>query len=75
MEEQENITRKMLEYCGLEWNENCMNFHKSKRDVNTPSYDQVRRPLYKKSVARWKNYENYIQPLVNRLGLKGDDYR
>ena len=69
MENQEAITREMLQYCGLEWSDKCMSFHKSKRDVNTPSYDQVRRPLYKKSVARWKNYEKYIKPLTERLDL------
>ena len=68
-ENQEEITRKMLEFCGLEWSDKCMNFHQSKRDINTPSYDQVRKPLYKKSVARWKNYEEYLKPLTKRLGL------
>lgn len=69
MENQETMTREMLEHCGLEWDDRCLNFHKSKRDVNTPSYDQVRKPLYKKSVARWKNYEHNIKPLTDRLGL------
>ncbi|MFK5891834.1 MAG: sulfotransferase [Pseudomonadota bacterium] len=67
MEDQETITRKMLDFCDLDWDEKCMNFHQNKRDVNTPSYDQVRKPLYKKSVARWKNYKNHIQPLIDRL--------
>ena len=70
MENQEEMTRKMLEFCGLDWNEKCMQFHRSKRDVNTFSYDQVRKPLYNKSVARWKNYENHIQPLIKSLGLE-----
>jgi len=69
LDNQETMTREMLEFCGLEWNEQCLSFHKSKRDVNTPSYDQVRKPLYKKSVARWKNYESYLTPLLNKLGL------
>ena len=69
MESQEAITSKMLEFCGLEWSDKCMNFHQSKRDINTPSYDQVRKPLYKKSVARWKNYEKHLQPLIDKLGL------
>lgn len=70
MVNQEEITRGMLKFCGLDWNENCMHFHRSKRDINTPSYDQVRKPLYKKSVARWKNYETQIQPLIKTLGLE-----
>jgi len=70
VDNQEEMTRKMLEFCGLEWNEKCMNFHQSKRDVNTPSYDQVRKPLYKKSVARWKNYAEFVKPLLNKLDAK-----
>ncbi len=69
MSDQENMTRAMLEFCDLEWDERCMNFHKSKRDVNTPSYDQVRKPLYKKSVARWKNYAEHLKPLSGKLDL------
>jgi len=69
MENQQEVTRKILEYCGLDWDDNCLNFHQNKRDINTPSYDQVRKPLYKKSVARWKNYEVYLKPLIDRLGL------
>lgn len=61
--------RKMIEFCGLEWNESCLNFHENKRDVNTPSYDQVRKPMYRKSVARWKNYEQQLEPLIKRLKL------
>ena len=57
----------MLEFCGLEWNDKCVDFHHSKRDINTPSYDQVRKPLYKKSVARWKNYEKFLEPLKAAL--------
>ena len=69
MDNQETMTREMLAFCELEWSDNCMNFHQSKRDINTPSYDQVRKPLYKKSVARWKSYEPQIRPLIDSLGL------
>jgi len=64
---QEEITRKMIDFCGLDWDERCLSFYKTKRDVNTPSYDQVRKPIYKKSVARWKNYEEFLQPLLRKL--------
>lgn len=64
---QEAMTRKMIEFCGLEWDERCLNFHKSERVVTTPSYDQVRRPIYKKSVTRWKNYEHLLEPLIAAL--------
>ena len=67
VDNQETVTRKMIEYCGLDWDDRCLNFQDNKRDINTPSYDQVRKPMYKKSVARWKNYESHLQPLVQRL--------
>lgn len=65
--EQELITRRIIDFCDLDWNDDCLNFHKTKRDVNTPSYDQVRKPMYKKSVARWKNYEEFLKPLLDKL--------
>lgn len=72
VDNQEETTRKMLEFCDLEWNDQCINFHETKRDVNTPSYDQVRKPMYKKSVARWKNYEEFLKPLLDKLDANID---
>ncbi len=63
---------KILDFCGLEWEDACLNFHQSKRLATTASYDQVRRPLYKSSVARWKNYERHLEPVSRILGLKDD---
>lgn len=65
---QEEVSRKMVEFCGLEWDECCLRFYEAKRTVATHSYDQVRRPLYKKSVARWKKYEQHLGPLITALG-------
>lgn len=70
---QEEMTRKMIEFCGLEWDERCLRFHESERVVMTPSYDQVRRPIYTKSVARWKHYERHLGPLIAALGVSSDD--
>ena len=66
--DQEAVTRKMLEFCDLEWDERCLQFHKSERHVATASYDQVRQKIYTKSRARWKNYEKHIAPLLDALG-------
>jgi tetratricopeptide (TPR) repeat protein len=63
---------KILEFCGLEWEDACLDFHKSKRQVITASYDQVRRPMYKGSVARWKNYARHLEPVSRILGLDDD---
>jgi len=66
--DQEKISRKLIDFCGLDWNDDCLNFHKTKRFVSTASYDQVRKPIYKKSVARWKNYETHIEPFIKAFG-------
>lgn len=68
---QEIWSRKLVEFCGLEWDERCLRFHETARIASTHSYDQVRRPIYKKSVARWKNYERHLTPLITALGEGG----
>ncbi len=65
--DQEQVTRALVEFCGLEWDSRCLQFHETKRFVGTASNDQVNRPLYKHSVARWKNYERYLEPLLTAL--------
>ena len=68
IENQETVSRAMVDFCGLEWDDSCLRFHETERFVATASYDQVRRPLYKKSVARWKHYEKHLGPLIEALG-------
>ena len=65
--DQEACTRELLTYCGLEWEEGCLTYHKTERSVNTASLWQVRQPVYKRSVARWRNYEKHLQPLIDTL--------
>ncbi len=62
--------KELLDFCELDWYEGCLEFYKTKRDVKTASYDQVRKPLYKKSVARWKRYEKYLEPLKKILNAE-----
>ncbi|MDB2671151.1 sulfotransferase, partial [Candidatus Pseudothioglobus singularis] len=62
-------TEKLLEHCNLEWDENCLNFHKNTRGVKTASSSQVRKKMYQGSSDAWKKYEPYIDPLIK--GLKG----
>ena len=64
---QEATTRKLLDFCELEWDDACLDFHKSDRVVATASYDQVRQKIYTKSQQRWKKYEKHIGPLVENL--------
>jgi hypothetical protein len=60
--------RRIIEYCGLEWNDACLDFHKNKRAVQTASAVQVRQPIYQSSVERWRKYERFLGPLLDALG-------
>ena len=64
---QEEETRKLLEYCELDWDENCLNFHTSKRAVRTASALQVRQKMYQGSSEAWKKYETHLKPLITAL--------
>jgi hypothetical protein len=56
--------RRMLDYVGLPWDDNCLAFHRNQRHVKTASMAQVRKPIYQTSVARWRHFENHLQPLL-----------
>jgi len=64
---QKDETKKLLEYCDLDWDKNCLNFHTSKRAVKTASASQVRKEMYQGSSEEWKKYEKYIKPLIKDL--------
>jgi len=65
--DQEEETRKLLKYCELDWDENCLDFHKNQRAVKTASSLQVRQKIYQGSSEAWKKHESYLQPLVKAL--------
>jgi tetratricopeptide (TPR) repeat protein len=65
--DQEALSRAMVEFCGLEWDDHCLHFHESDRIINTASYNQVREKIHNKSIARWKHYEPYLGPLKEAL--------
>jgi tetratricopeptide (TPR) repeat protein len=67
-ENQEIETRKLLEYCGLEWEDQCLEFHRTKRTVRTPSSQQVRKKMYTGSSESWRRYESHLEPLLRALG-------
>ncbi|MBT6779969.1 MAG: tetratricopeptide repeat protein [Porticoccaceae bacterium] len=60
--------RRILDYCGLEFEESCINFHETDRSVRTPSSEQVRQPIYQSGVEQWKNFESNLDPLKQALG-------
>ena len=66
--DQESEARKLLEYCGLEWNDACLDFHQTQRQIRTASVVQVRQPIYTTSVERWRKYEKFLGPLLEELG-------
>jgi len=66
---QEDESRKLLDYCGLEWQDACLDFYKSKRKVKTASAFQVHQPVSTKSVDLWKRYGEALQPLIDVLHI------
>jgi hypothetical protein len=67
----ENQARRLVDYLGLPWDDRCLGFHQNRRIVKTASVAQVRKPIYKTSVARWKPYERHLGPLFDLV----KDYR
>ncbi len=65
----ENQVRALLDYCDLPWEDACLDFHNTKRNVRTASVTQVRKPVYTSSVAKWKRYEKHLSPLKGVLNV------
>ena len=61
-------TKRLIKFCELDWDDKCLDFHKNKRSVSTASLAQVREPLYKTSIEKWKNYSKNLEILINKLG-------
>jgi len=64
---QERVSRQLVEYLGLEWDERCLDFHENKRAVHNFSSMDVRQPIYARSIDRWKHYEKQLGPLIALL--------
>jgi Flp pilus assembly protein TadD len=60
--------RRLVEFCGLEWDERCLNFHETRRAVRTLSEYQVRQKLFTSSIGRWQPYAQWLGPLFEALG-------
>ncbi len=69
VENQEIVTRQMLEFCGLEWDDRCLAFYENDRPVATASGIQVRQKMHTRAVGRWKNYRRFLGPLIESLGI------
>jgi tetratricopeptide (TPR) repeat protein len=74
VEDTEAEVRRLLDYCGLPFEEACLRFHENARPVRTASSEQVRMPIYRESVNQWQNYDTWLQPLRDALGPVLDAY-
>jgi hypothetical protein len=64
---QRHETQRLLAFCGLDWEEACMQFHSNRAPTTTASAAQVRRPLYDTAVSQWRNYGRQLEPLRRQL--------
>ncbi len=65
--EPERLSRELVTFCGLPWEDACLDYHQSERRVATASYNQVREPIYTRSVKRWEHYATHLTPLQQAL--------
>ncbi len=70
----ESQIRRMLDYCGLPFEEQCLRFYETKRAIRTPSAEQVRQPIYQSGLEQWRNFEAHLGPLKEALGPVLDRY-
>jgi hypothetical protein len=63
----EQEARRLVEHCGMGWDERCLQFHRSRRAVRTASLGQVRQPIHGGSIGRWRRYERHLAPLLETL--------
>jgi tetratricopeptide (TPR) repeat protein len=63
----EDVARRLFDWCGLDWDPACLEFHKTRRPVRTTIVAQVRQPLYGTSVGRWRNYERALAGIFRKL--------
>jgi tetratricopeptide (TPR) repeat protein len=64
----EGAARQLVDFCGLEWQDACLEFHKTERTVRTASIRQVRQPVYTSSIGRWRDYEQFAPDAFRRIG-------
>jgi tetratricopeptide (TPR) repeat protein len=63
----EGVARRIVAHCGLAWDARCLDFHRTQRAVRTASAAQVRKPIYKDSIGRWRKFEPFLGPLLAEL--------
>jgi tetratricopeptide (TPR) repeat protein len=74
VDDTEGQVRRLLDYCGLPFDERCLRFYQNDRAVRTASSEQVRRPIYRDGVDHWQHFEPWLEPLKRALGPVLDSY-
>jgi predicted Zn-dependent protease len=74
IEDPETVVRRVLDHCGLPFDERCLRFYENERAVRTASSEQVRRPIYREGLDHWRHYEPWLGPLKAALGPVLDHY-
>ena len=75
VEDLESNVRRVLDFCRLDFEPACIEFHKTKRSIHTASSEQVRQPIFRDGLDQWKNYEPWLDPLKRALGDVVANYR
>jgi hypothetical protein len=74
VEDTEGEVQRLLDYCGLPFEQGVLRFHENQRAVRTASSEQVRQPIYRDGLEQWRHYEPWLDPLKNSLGRVLDRY-
>jgi hypothetical protein len=72
VDDQETVTRELIASCGLEWDDACLRFYETDRAVRTPTKLEVRKPIYRSAIGRWRRYEAHLQALIEALLDRAD---
>jgi len=75
IEDLEGQIRRMLTFCGLEFEQACVDYHKTERTVRTASSEQVRQPIFRSGIDQWRHFESWLDPLKSALGPALKEYR
>ena len=75
VEDTEGEVRRLLDYCGLPFEEACLRFYENNRAVRTVSSEQVRRPIFRDGLDQWRNFEPWLGPLKTALGPALESWR
>jgi tetratricopeptide (TPR) repeat protein len=73
VEDPEHQMRRLLDYCGLDFEADCLRFFATDRAIRTPSSEQVRRPIFRDGLDQWRNFQPWLKPLVDALGPLADE--